>query len=46
MAIYMLCELPVRVKTFSTHVVVKKCHVVRKITEFTHGMSNVELDVQ
>ena len=45
MAIYMLCELPVRVKTFSTHVVVKKCHVVRKIAEFTHGMSNVELDV-
>ena len=44
-AIYMLCGLPVRVKTFSTHVVVKKCHVVRKMAGFTHGMSNVELDV-
>ena len=34
-----------RVKTFSTHVVVKKCHVVRKMAGFTHGMSNIELDV-
>ena len=39
MAIYMLCELPVRVKTFSVHIVVKKCHVVRKMAGFTHGMS-------
>ena len=37
---------PVRVKTFSTHVVVKKCHVVRKMAGFTHGMSNIELDVR
>ena len=26
-----------RVKTFSTHVVVKKCHVVRKMAGFTHA---------
>ena len=32
---------PVRVKTFSTHVVVKICHVVRKMAGFTHGMSNI-----
>ena len=37
---------PVRVKTFSTHVVVKKCHVVRKMAGFTHGMLNIELDVR
>ena len=35
-----------RVKTFFTHVVVKKCHVVRKMAGFTHGMSNIELDVR
>ena len=35
-----------RVKTFSTHVVVKKCHVVRKMAGFTHGMSKIELDVR
>ena len=35
-----------RVKTFSTHVVVKKCHVVRKMAGFTHGMLNIELDVR
>ena len=34
-----------RVKTFSTHIAVKKCHVVRKMAGFTHGMSNIELDV-
>ena len=34
-----------RVKTFSTHVVVKKRHDVRKMAGFTHGMSNIELDV-
>ncbi len=34
------------VKTFSTHVVVKKCHVVRKMAGFTHGMSKIELDVR
>ena len=28
------------------HVVVKKCHVVRKMAGFTHGMSNIELDVR
>ena len=38
-------RLPVSIKTFSTHVVVKIHPVVRKIAEFTHGMSNVELDV-
>ena len=35
-----------RVKTFSVHIVVKKCHVVRKMAGFTHGMSNIELDVR
>ena len=35
-----------RVKTFSTHVVVKKRHDVRKMAGFTHGMSNIELDVR
>ena len=35
-----------RVKTFSAHIVVKKCHVVRKMAGFTHGMSNIELDVR
>ena len=35
-----------RVKTFSTHIVVKKCHDVRKMAGFTHGMSNIELDVR
>ena len=35
-----------RIKTFSAHVVVKKCHVVRKMAGFTHGMSNIELDVR
>ena len=35
-----------RVKTFSAHDVVKKCHVVRKMAGFTHGMSNIELDVR
>ena len=35
-----------RVKTFSAHVVVKKCHVVRKMAGFTHGMLNIELDVR
>ena len=39
-------QFPVRVKTFSTHVVVKKCHVVRKMAGFTHGMLNIELDVR
>ena len=33
-----------RVKTFSAHVVVKR-HDVRKMAGFTHGMSNIELDV-
>ena len=32
---------PVRVKTFSTHVVVKKCHVVRKMAGFTHDTTNI-----
>ena len=36
---------PVRIKTFSTHIVVNKCQVVRKMARFTHGMSNIELDV-
>ena len=34
------------IKTFSTHLVVKKCRVVRKMAGFTHGMSNIELDVR
>ena len=33
-------------KRFFTHVAVKKCHVVRKMAGFTHGMSNIELDVR
>ena len=41
MAIYMLCELPVRVKTFSTHVMVKKCHGVRKMAGFTHASQGI-----
>ena len=32
---------PVRTKTFSTHVVVKKCHVVRKMAGFTHDTTNI-----
>ena len=32
---------PVRAKTFSTHVVVKKCHVVRKMAGFTHDTTNI-----
>ena len=35
-----------RVKTFSMHIVVKKRHDVRKMAGFTHGMSNIELDVR
>ena len=35
-----------RVKTFSMHVVVKKCHVVRKMAGFTHDMSHFGLDVR
>ena len=35
-----------RVKTFSTHVVVKKRHDVRKMAGFAHGMSKIELDVR
>ena len=35
-----------RVKTFSAHIVVKKCQVVRKMAGFTHGMLNIELDVR
>ena len=34
------------IKTFSTHVVVKKRHDVRKMAGFTHGMLNIELDVR
>ena len=34
------------VKTFSTHVVVKKRHDVRKMAGFAHGMSKIELDVR
>ena len=33
------------VKTLSALIVVKKCHVVRKMAGFTHGMLNIELDV-
>ena len=35
-----------RIKTFSTYVVVKKCHVVRKMAGFTHDMSHFGLDVR
>ena len=31
-----ICLRPVSIKTFSTHVVVKKCHVVSKTGHFTH----------
>ena len=34
------------VKTLSALIVVKKCHVVRKMAGFTHGMLNIELDVR
>lgn len=30
-----------RVKTFSMHVVVKKCHIVRKMAGFTHDTTNI-----
>ena len=46
MAIYVLCELPVRVKTFSTHVVVKKCHVVRKMAGFAHAEPGISFERQ
>ena len=36
MIISMLCDPLVSIKTFSTHVVVKKCHVVSKPGLFTH----------
>ena len=33
-----------RVKTFSTHVAVKKCHVVRKIAGFTHASQGITFE--
>ena len=35
-----------RDKTFSTHIVVKKCHLVREKAGFTHDMKNIELVVR
>ena len=32
------------VKTFSTHVVVKKCHVVRKMAGFTHASPGITFE--
>ena len=35
-----------QIKTFSTHVVVKKCHVVRKMAGFAHASPGITFERQ